>query len=334
MRSSHFRTTGGLSGMTNTPPWDAPMKQPPNDSRGAFHTEANDTADPNLEDPVTGERRPVFASRRRRLAALGAATAAVVLVSVLVTTQSAHLAVQQPAGRGATTPAPSATPTPTASPTPSPTASEPPSQSAGDARTYGIEAAIAALPIEVRVLQLDPAIWPLATTQASTPEGLWLLSYPYASAGVDLAAHPQLTMYGELLLMTPDRSRILRAYPFRDVPPQWLLVTPQAVYCGRQGDGGAPNSMVCRVDRSTGALTVVVFPSPDDFATDAPPVPGGLSAPQARAGRPGRWRLAGSLTSAFLQRVPRLTANGLLFPPDSNVPGGGKSLLLDLVTLK
>lgn len=101
------------------------------------------------------------------------------------------------------------------------------------------------------------------------------MSYPGTFDGADLGAHPQLTEYGELLLMTPDRRRILRAYPFKGVPPQWLLVTPQAVYCGRQGDGGLPNSMVCRVDRSTGALTVVVFPSPDDFATDAPPVPGG-----------------------------------------------------------
>jgi hypothetical protein len=313
---------------------NAPMMRPPDDLRGDFHADADDTAYPDVEALVTSARRRVVASRRRRLAGLCAATAAAAVVGVLVTTQSTHLAVRQPAGRGATTPAPSATPTPTASPTSSPTVTQPPSQSAGDARVYGIDPAIAALPIGVRVLQLDPAIWPVATTQASTPEGLWLVSYPYASAGVDLAAHPQLTVYGELLLMTPDRSRILSAYPFRDVPPQWLLVTPHAVYCGRQGDGGVPNSMACRVDRSTGALTVVVFPSPDDFATDAPPVPGGLSAPRALAGRPGSWRLASSLTSAFLQRVPRLTANGLLFAPDPSAPGGGKSLRLDPVTLK
>jgi len=302
------------------------MMRPPDDLRGEFHEEAHDTAYPDVEALVTSARRRVVASRRRRLAALCAATAAAAVVGVLVTTQSTHLAVQQPAGRGATTPAPSATPTPTVS--------KPPSQSAGDARAYGIDPAIAALPIGVRVWPPPPDIWPVATTKSSTPEGLWLVSHPGAFEGADLAAHPQLTDYGELLLLTPDRGRILRAYPFLGVPPQWLLVTPQAVYCGRQGDGGLPNSMVCRVDRSTGALTVVVFPSPDDFATDAPPVPEGLSAPRALAGRPGSWRLAGSLTSAFLQRVPRLTANGLLFAPDPNVPGGGKSLLLDPVTLK
>ena len=269
---------------------------------------------------------PGDASRRRRLVALGAATLAALVVGVLVTTHSTNPAVQQPAGRGATAPPLSAPPTPTVS--------KPASQSPGDARVYGIDQAIAALPIGVRVLPPPPELWPVATTQASTPQGLWLVSHPGAFEGADLAAHPLLTDYGELLRMTPDRSRILSAYPFPGVPPQWLLVTPQAVYCGRQGDGGLPNSMVCRVDRSTGALTVVVFPSPDDFATDAPPVPGGLSAPQALAGRPGNWRLAGSLTSAFLQQVPRLTVKGLLFAPDQNVPGGGKSLLLDPVTLK
>jgi len=303
------------------------MKRTLDDLRGAFHAEADDTAYPDVDALVACARRRVVASRRRRLAAFSAATAAALVVGILVTTQSTPLAVQQPAGRGATTPAPSATPTPTIS--------KPPSQSAGDARVYGIDPAIAALPIGVRVLQLNPAEWPVATTQASTPEGLWLVSFPYASAGVDLVAHPQLTEYGELLLMTPDRNRILSAYPFRDVPPQWLLVTPQAVYCGRQGDGGVPNSMVCRVDRSTGALTVVVFPSPDDPSTvELDPGRGGLSAPQALAGRPGSWRLAGTTAeSAFLQQVPRLTANGLLFDPDP-YQAGSRSLLLDPVTLK
>ncbi len=302
------------------------MKRLPDDLRGGFHEEANDTAYPDVEALVTGAQRRVVASRRRRLAALCAATAAAVVVGVLVTTQSTHLAVQQPAGRGATTSAPSATPTPTASPTSSPTASQPPSQSAGDARAHGIEAAIAALPIGVRVVQLNPAEWPVATTQASTPEGLWLLSFPYAFEGVDLAAHPQLTEYGELLLMSPDRSQILSAYPFRDVPPQWLLVTPQAVYCGRQGDGGLPYSMVCRVDRSTGLLNVTVFSVPADVRSNA-------GEPPVLAGRPGSWRLDSHSPTADLQHRPRITADGLLFDPYPN-QAGSRPLLLDPLTLR
>ncbi len=307
------------------------MKRTLDDLRGALREEADDTAYPDVDALVAGARRRVVATRRRRLAALSAATAAVLVVAAVVSTQSTRQAVLRPAGKGAT----GTTASPTASPTSNPTASQPTSQSAVDARLYGIDPAIAALPIGVRVFQRDPASWPVANTQASTREGLWLVSHPYMFEGVDLAAHPQLTEYGELLLMTPDRSRILSAYPFRDIPPQWLLVTPQAVYCGRQGDGGVPNSMVCRVDRSTGALTVVVFPSPDDPSTDElDPGRGGFGAPKALTGRPGRWRLARTTAeSAFLQQVPRLTADGLLFDPDPNVPGGGTSLLLDPVTL-
>ena len=265
---------------------------------------------------------------RRRLAILGAVTAAVMVVGGVAISRSTHQALPQPAGQGASSPATS----PATIPTASPTTSLPASQSAADARAYGIDPAVAALPIGVRVFQPDPASWPVATTQASTPEGLWLVSVPYVSPDYDDAAHPGLlTEYGELLLLTPDRRRILRAYPFRGLLPQWLLVTPKAVYCGRQGDGGLPNSMVCRVDRSTGALVVVVFPSPEEFATEDYFV---TDTPQALAGRPGNWRLAGSNPSADLQHVPQLTADGLAFAPYPNQSGGGRELRLDPATLK
>jgi hypothetical protein len=256
------------------------------------------------------------------------------VVGGVAITRPTHQALPQPTGQGASSPAtiPTASPatSPATIPTVTPTTSLPASQSAADALVYGIDPAVAALPIGVRVFQPDPVNGPFATTQASTPEGLWLVSRAEDSPNYDYGAHSGLlTEYGELLLLTPGRSRILRAYPFRGVPPQWLLVTPKAVYCGRQGDGGVPNSMVCRVDRSTGALIVVVFPSPDYFATDAP---------QALAGRPGSWRLAGSLPSADLQadlqHVPQLTADGLVFARDPNQPGGGRELRLDPATLK
>ena len=295
------------------------------DLRGALHAEADAAAYPDVDALVAGARRHVAATRRRRLAVLGAVTAAVMVVGGVAMTRPTQQALPQPAGTGAS------------SPTASPTTSLPASQSTADARAYGIEAAVAALPIEVRVQPLDTAVWPVATTQASTPEGLWLVSRAERSPNYDDAAHPGLlTEYGELLLLTPDRGRILRAYPFRGVPPQWLLVTPQAVYCGRQGDGGLPNSMVCRVDRSTGALTVVVFPTPDaNDPTGTLTVPEGLGAPQALAGRPGSWRLAGAIPwSADLQHVPRLTADGLVFARDPHQTGGGRALRLDPVTLR
>ena len=300
------------------------------DLRGALHAEANAAAYPDVDVLVSGARRRVAATRRRRLAVLGAVTAAVMVVGGVAMTRPTHQALPQPAGQGASSP----TTIPTASsatsqatiPTVIPTASLPASQSAADARAYGIDPAVAALPIGVRVFQPDPAVWPVTTTQASTPEGLCLVSQ------ADAGAHPELAAdNGELLLVTPDRTRILRAYPFRGVPPQWLLVTPRAVYCGRQGDGGLPDSMVCRVDRSTGALIGVVFPSPIDSAFSDPQT--GVVDSQALAGRPGNWRVDGSQPGAVFMNVPRLTADGLVLDWDAR-QGVGKSLRLEPATLK
>ena len=305
--------------------------------RRALHEEADAAAYPHVDALVAGTRRRNVASRRRQIAVLGAVTAAVLVVGGVTVSRPEHRALPQPAGTGAAGPAtspatsPATATNPATNPTAGPTVPLSASQSAAEARKFGIKAAIAALPIGSRVQPLDTAFWPVATTQTSTREGLWLVSQ------ADLRANPQLAAdNGELLLLTPDRTRILRAYPFRGVPPEWLLVTPQAVYCGRQGDGGLPNSMVCRVDRSTGALTVVVFPTPDvNDPTGTLTVPEGLGAPQALAGRPGSWRLAGAIPwSADLQHVPRLTADGLVFARDSYQAGGGRALRLDPATLK
>lgn len=322
------------------------MTRTPNDLRRALHEEADAAAYPHVDALVAGARRRAIASRRRVLAVLGSVTVAVLVVGGVAVSRPEHRALPQPAGAGASNPATSLATSPATAtnpatsaatiPTASPTTSLPASQSAAEARKFGIKAAIAALPIGSRVQALDTASWPVATTQASTREGLWLVSRAERSPNYDDAAHPGLlTEYGELLLLTPDRTRILRAYPFRGVPPQWLLVTPQAVYCGRQGDGGLPNSMVCRVDRSTGALTVVVFPTPDvNDPTGTLTVPEGLGAPQALAGRPGSWRLGGSNPLADLQHVPTLTADGLVFARDPHQAGGGRALRLDPATLK
>jgi hypothetical protein len=304
------------------------------DLRGALRDEADGTAYPDVEAMVAGAGRRVAATRRRRLAVLGAVTAAVLVVGGVAVSRPEDRALPQPAGTGTsspTTPPTSPATDPTTSATASRTASGPVSQSEADAVEFGIDPAVAAVPIAVRVFQPDSADWPVATTQASTPEGLWLVSRADQSSA-DISAYPELTQYGELLLLSPDRSRILRAYPFKGAPPQWLLVTPKAVYCGRQGDGGLPDSMVCRVDRATGALRVVIFPNPLDSAFGDPQT--GVVGSGSLAGRPGTWWLAGPPPLADLQHVPSLTANGLLFARDPNQDGGGKALRLDPVSLK
>lgn len=120
------------------------------------------------------------------------------------------------------------------------------SQSQEDATGDRVPDAIAALPLDQRVGRL---------AEAETAEGLWVLSRP-PGQGPETA----LGDYGELLLLDSSASKILRAYPLPLVPPQSLVVTDEAVYCARQGDGGLPDSMICRVDRSTLDATVRVFP--------------------------------------------------------------------------
>ena len=215
------------------------MKRTLDDLRGALHDEADASAYPDVDALVAGAWQRVAATRRRRLAVLGAVTVALLVVGGMATTRLTHQTLPQPAGKG------------TCGPTANPTPSLPAIQSTADALVYGIEAVVAALPIGVRVQQLDTAFWPVATSQAPTPEGLWLVSR------ADVGAHPELAEYGELLLLTPDRTRILSAYPFRGVPPQWLLVTPQWAairpFRARTSRGRADAGWACRPRTGRGA---------------------------------------------------------------------------------
>ncbi len=154
-----------------------------------------------------------------------------------------------------------------------------PSQTAADAARDGVIPEVAALPFSVRV---D------VRGQVVAAEGVWVLSVPTAAAaknadgcrlGPDTGKYPTdticVTEYGELLLLDAGRSRILRAYPLPAVPPTFLLLTPDAVYCGRAGDAAVgetmlPDSMVCRVDRATLAARVRVFPAPADSVVAQP----------------------------------------------------------------
>lgn len=125
-------------------------------------------------------------------------------------------------------------------------------------------AALAQLPISLRV---DPQL------AVPADEGLWVLSRPQPETW-DLAPGCELgnrngiygrdficvSEYGEVLLMDPTAEQILRAYPLPGLPPSLLVVTDDAIFCGRWGDGGLPDSMLCQIDRTSPDWTVRVFP--------------------------------------------------------------------------
>ncbi len=139
---------------------------------------------------------------------------------------------------------------------------EGPSQSAEDAARDGIVPALADLSVADRVS---------VVVSESTPEGVWAISeVPGTTEAPDCVIGNRDGVYGtdficvaeyrEVLLLTEDLSRIMRAYPLPGQPARLLLVTDEAVYCSRQGDGGLPDSMLCRINRHTLNLTGRIFP--------------------------------------------------------------------------
>jgi hypothetical protein len=142
-------------------------------------------------------------------------------------------------------------------------ATENPSQSPEDALRDGVVAALAALPMSVRVG---------IVAEAAAAEGVWAISRMPAAAdahgdgcriGAPDGKYPSdficSTEYGEVLLLDETKSRILRAYPLPGVPAEHLVVTTAAVYCGRDGVLPLPDPMLCRIDRTTLAETVRVY---------------------------------------------------------------------------
>jgi hypothetical protein len=185
-------------------------------------------------------------------------------------------------------------PTPTVT-TPPPTTESAGSQSFPDAARDGVNLFMAWLSVSQRVAPSEP-FTRVGTTRITAPEGTWVISEPdlepYRNPATSCVvrkgkgegktrnAYDICYGYSEILLMSTDLKRILRAYPIPDLPAQWLVLTPDAIYCGRQGDGAIPDSMVCRIDRSTHAFTGRVFPH---SGLADPPVP------HTFAGWPGTW---------------------------------------------
>jgi hypothetical protein len=166
--------------------------------------------------------------------------------------------------------APSGSASPGSSGVPGGTAAAgPPAQPSAEASRDGVAPSIAALPLPSRVQQVPPGSG--GYTRAATGDGVWMISRPAGAA----------VSYAEVLHLDAA-GKILRAYPFPGLAPQWLLITPQAVYCGRHGEAAAPDAMVCRIDRATGDLRVRVVP---DLTGQT------AVTEQDVAGRPGTWTI-------------------------------------------
>ncbi len=131
-------------------------------------------------------------------------------------------------------------PTAPTAPTPTP---EGPSQTAAEAKRDGVPAKVAAMTLSERTRLPE-----ITSPSITSDEGVWTITRP----GV-------VPEYGEVLLLDTRRERVIEAFPLPGAPPYLLALTKDAVYCARTGDGGLPNTTVCRIDRRTNELTGRVF---------------------------------------------------------------------------
>ncbi len=148
-------------------------------------------------------------------------------------------------------------------------ADEGPSQTPAAARRDGVVPALAELPFALRVRPL---------VEVPAEEGTWILAAP--TEAVELAASAEgcrfgdtdaadseevicVSEYGEALLVD-GAGAIVKAYPMPAAPPDWIALGPGAVYAGRIGDGGLPDSTLVRIDRGTLEAVVLVIPNPSE----------------------------------------------------------------------
>jgi hypothetical protein len=217
---------------------------------------------PDLKDLLAAEaarydiRQPPVAEirRRRQRRVLARAGGAVAVCALLGVAAGAALrpgtdALSESEQRVAQTPPATTEATPVGGP----------SQSEQDARRDGVLVEVAALPFadRVRIIARQEAregVWPVSRVPGSPG----VLGDPTGRYGVDWVQRHE---YGELLLLDATGTRIVRSLPLPGVPAQALRVGDDAVYCARQGDGGLPNSMLCRADRNGPGSLVRVFTS-------------------------------------------------------------------------
>ncbi len=211
-----------------------------------------------MRSPTFSPDRPGRRVPARAAAARAAATFAGAVVLTACSASSGPSTTRSPSASPSPTPAPV---TATAAP------GRVPSQTPAQARRDGVVPAVARLSVADRV---D------VVASVRTRAGVWV-----ASRLPEPSARPQVLGprrgregrdrvsrfdYGEVLLLDSTKRRILRAFPLPGLPPAHVLVTADAVFCERQGDGALPDSMLCRIDRSTYHWSVRVFPSAMDSA--------------------------------------------------------------------
>lgn len=162
--------------------------------------------------------------------------------------------------------------------------------------------ALQALPLDQRLRATVPPV--------ETAEGLWLASRPALPNDAGYVGD-----YAELVLVDTARSALAEVFPLPGLAPEQLLVTDDAVYVSRQGDGGLPFSLLARVDRQTRQIVVRVFPGGIDGTYEPP---GGTLPPG--------WTVTEGLDEGQFQR---LQVDGTTV----TVSGSGRSLTFDAHTL-
>ncbi len=94
-----------------------------------------------------------------------------------------------------------------------------------------------------------------------TAEGLWVYSRPEPSEpGPAMDA-------GEILLLEDWGGPIIESWLLGYFPGGYggqIEVADDAVYCAYAGDGGLPDSLACRLDRTTGELALTIFTTEPD----------------------------------------------------------------------
>ena len=177
------------------------------------------------------------------------------------------------------------------------------SQTPSDAARDGVIPGVARLPFDVRVGVVAPQ-FAGALTRIVTSEGVWIVSSPDIDAlgegtlfgdpdgayGRDFVVG---STYSEVLLLDRSESRIVRAFPIApSAAPGAIAVSPAAVYCHRAADGGEPDSMLCRIDRSTLTMSLRLFSGP-----------GGTSFEGDDAWLPAGWVIGNPVDASIVGRL-------------------------------